>query len=776
MPSAFIPSEGGVRVGTTDFRGWLSWDIATSATQSVITLRATAEAKRGYSRWVRLRLYRGGALIAELIGRHMGTFGDWAWLGTGSGSPIGQVTDTGTITSSHARTTTDQAVAVRAVIDIDSRTTPNSSHPNWDSQAISHELGRALTIPARVDAPQAPTGLTATRANDNRADLAWTRRTGTYSPYDGQDVLRSVDGGPFAFFRAIPGTASSWQDLTVQPNHSYAYQVRAWNKAGSAASGASATVYNTPAAPGRPEAARLSATQVRVTMENPGLTQDSTEFQRSPNGTSGWSASVAVAGEAVRQLDDTPGSTSTGYFYYRARNVRGSGTGALYSAWSPVSEGVVTLTAPAAPTLTAPASGTVVRKDLATATLAWRHNPIDGSPQTAAELRHSTNGGAAWATVSVSGAAQSRQMQTSLWAVGAEVTWQVRTRGQHASFGPWSATGSFTAAMPPQVVLLSPAQGFVLGDMPLAIQWAYSDQSGGQSYARASLTDASGLTVWEAELDGPGTEAVVGAADFLPQNGASYTARVEVRSTSSLSASAAASFTVDYVPPAGPEAIIEGLGPAAAVDVTAFAGAGGAGVPATAAVGIFRRHGPGSPGGERLVALLGSGPSGSGVRDLFPPLDEPFEYVVVAYTATGVSSQAAIPAEVRSEGCAVVNYGEGLAAVARVALDMGHSRMTEHSREVYETAGEDPWPLVFYGGAARASGTVTGTALRGAGPALATAADIEALARWTGPCVLRLPGEGARMADVTVSQAFSRQGAVEVDVAWTQVRADGLAF
>ena len=120
-------------------------------------------------------------------------------------------------------------------------------------------------------------------------------------------------------------------------------------------------------------------------------------------------------------------------FYYRARNTRAS----LASGWSAASNKVVTIVAPAAPSLITPASGVTLPKTQPTVSFSWKHNPIDGSEQSAAQLQHSVNGGSTWTAVQVTGNDQETAVANS-WEKNATVTWRVRTKGAHADYGPWS--------------------------------------------------------------------------------------------------------------------------------------------------------------------------------------------------------------------------------------------------------------------------------------------------------------------------------------------------
>lgn len=259
--------------------------------------------------------------------------------------------------------------------------------------------------------------------------------------------------------------------------------MRAQNAAGFSAYATSGTTYNTPAAPRGIVASRSAANTVMLTIDNPALTATALELQRSASGTDGWAAVKTVPGSPVAEAEDEPGG---GTFYYRARNTRAS----LASDWSAASNKVVTIVAPAAPSLIAPASGVTLPKTQPTVSFSWKHNPIDGSEQSAAQLQHSVNGGSTWTAVQVTGNDQETAVANS-WEKNAIVTWRVRTKGAHADYGPWSSVQAFKVCQVPSVAISSPAaDGTVLNDVPLNVAWTYTDESGTQQRAALSIADS----------------------------------------------------------------------------------------------------------------------------------------------------------------------------------------------------------------------------------------------------------------------------------------------
>ena len=483
----------------------------------------------------------------------------------------------------------------------------------------------AMTVPALV--ADAPTSCTNTRVSDTRNDVSWTRGANADASYASQRIERRIDGGAWSEIASVGASATSYADTGTSANHSYAYRVRAYNTTGYTAYAESLATHNTPAAPTSIAASRTGETGVLLEIANPANTATALEIQQSSDGSS-WGDSTSYEGK-VTTVAVNPGG---GTFYFRARNTRDD----LASDWSPASNAVVTVTPPAAPTLVAPVSGAVIDSSSESIALQWAHNPIDGSAQTAAEARWSTDGGETWYALAVDGAAQSAEIETP--AANTEVVWQVRTKGAHADYGAWSATRTFSVKSAPVVVIEEPESGFVLERMPLEVRLSYDDLSG--SLVSATLTvERDGATVYTREM-GSSTEASIRASDWLPENHASYTVRVSVRSSSTLTASALRELQVEFVPPAEVDADIsydEATGYASIV----VGSAPSEGVPVVS-ISVYRVVG-------ESRKLLGDGLSaGAEVIDRNAPVNVPYAYEVVAFAESGAYSANTIPALLES--------------------------------------------------------------------------------------------------------------------------------
>lgn len=520
-------------------------------------------------------------------------------------------------------------------------------------------------------APNAPSGCSVARNSDTKSTVSWAKpSTTTTKPVSAVLVERSVDGGSWSQIASVGGSTTSYADTGTSADHSYRYRVRSQNSAGTSGYSTSGTVYNTPAAPKKVTASRLAATTVKVSIENAARTATSLELQRSKD-KSAWTIVATIDGSPVTEITDEPGG---GTFYYRARNKRGS----LVSAWSAASEAVVTICPPAAPTLLTPVSGTVASKAEESVAFSWTHNPIDGSAQTAAQLRYSTDGGSTWATEQIDGAAASCEVDNA-FAVNSEVTWSVRTKGADADYGPWSGNRVFRVYQAPTLAFTAPADGFTVENTPIAIQLQYDDPSGTLANATLTALDAGGNAVYALDM-GTSTTASITSSDWVPDDGGTYTLRAEARSSSSLTATADRSFSVDFELPMTAGVTVSPDPETGRVALSVFVVDDEALQPPDHMV-VYRER-----GGERV--LLGDElAAGSAVVDAYAPLNTDYSYVVLSVADSGAVSTASYEARVESP-YAFLYFGGDL---ARVRHNLARSASLTPSVEYVTYAGDvDP--------------------------------------------------------------------------------------
>lgn len=515
----------------------------------------------------------------------------------------------------------------------------------------------------RLEVPSDPSACSNARASDTRNDVGWARGDLADVTWSSVKVERSVDGGAWSEVASLSGAAASYADSSTSANHSYAYRVRACNASGCSGYAASATTYNTPAAPTALAPSRTGEASVSIAVENPANTATALELQRSPDGSS-WASAGTFQGK-VTSVEDSPGG---GTWVYRARNTRGD----LASAWSPASAPVVTICAPAAPTPASPARGQVVEKSAGSVVFAWRHNPLDGSAQTAAQLRYSTDGGASWATVDVEGDAQSEAVANS-FAINAEVTWCVRTKGAHDDYGPWSGNSVFSVRQAPTVAFARPSGGEAIENTPVLVELQYADASG--SFAGGSLViERAGVV--ERTFDLATLALSIPASTWLPEDGAAYTFRASVRSTSTLAASAVRKVVVDFVLPQAADLVIEPDPETGRVALVCNLARDDERVPAVS-IDLWRVSGSGR-------MLLGSGlAEGAGVVDAYAPLNVAYSYEAVTFADSGAACATAFAARVDTPWSFIYFGGD----LARGKWNPSHSWSLAPSVEYVRYAG-----------------------------------------------------------------------------------------
>jgi hypothetical protein len=633
------------------------------------------------------------------------------------------------------------------------------------------------TVPALAK-PGAPSGCSHTRDSDSQNTVAWENGSGARTA---TVIERSVSGSGFSQVASAAAAATSWADGDTQAGFTYSYRVKARFSANgydmeSAYSAASAATANTPRPPASCAAARTGANTVTVSWDygqgGTAGTDTGVEWRRSTDALS-WGDPVAVAGEGLTSATDSPGG---GTFYYQVRATRGG----LKSAWSPASNAVVTITPPAAPTLTSPQAGASLDMSKAQAAFQWRHNPLDGSAQSAWQAQVSKDGGATWQQLGQGTGAQ-EQLAVAMAAlsqlsggVNATALWRVRTKGAHADYSQWPTPSAFTLRQAPQAFFTSPAaDGDSIDALPLAVAWSYADSSGSQAEAALALRNASGSLLWERRVAGAQASYQLAASEFFPANNSGFTLRATLRSTSGLTAQAVRTFKTAYAEPAAPEGTADVDPRRASVSLCVMAGAD-EGKPPAVSFSVVRRHASG-----RQVPLLEQAAPGTAIDDPFCPVEQDVVYAFIAHAATGAAAVREVPVRIRGRMACWVNFG---GRVLGILLDSSYSHATDIPSEAFSTPGGG-WPIAYFGTSKRRTGTVAGTVMRLSPPGSPLAgyrAGIDAvdeLSEHTGMAVLRLPGKDAFPVMVSqVSQSHEGWDCVGVSLTWEQVRDDGAAL
>lgn len=528
------------------------------------------------------------------------------------------------------------------------------AHNSVGWSAPSSNAGPTTTLPT---APAAVTAATVTRTNDNSHTIAWTRNATTGAPYASIDVQRWDNvTNVWASIATLAGTATTTIDTSTIANRRYQYRIAPTNAAGTAAWANTATGDTTPADPTSLVATKVGA-NITLAWTNNCSYDAAVEVWELPGGGSWTLLTTLAAGAAAAYTHTAPSALVSHTYRVRAK----SASPVLNSGYA-TSATVVLLAPPNAPTTTGP---TATQDASLPITLAWTHNPVDSTAQTAYQTQWRVQGAGAWTTgVTTTSATQAQTIAANTLTQGAIIEWQVRTTGGHATASPWSATAAFETSKSPTATITAPTTPHVLPTVTPAVTY----------YQLAGVAQAG----WEVQLlnaaaelveTHAGTGAIPTFATVLP-DGTTWTIRARVQSAKGLwSTWASFTTTIDYTEPATPIASPVWNRGTGAVEVGIENPNPGGGVPATVYNDLYRRIN----GGPWVLIATGVPAQGTFV-DRLPTVAGLNEYQAVAFSALPSSAaSAAAPMAVAEPGWLYVNYGPGFATMVRVYgnLDLG---------------------------------------------------------------------------------------------------------
>ncbi|MGO5251410.1 fibronectin type III domain-containing protein [Atopobiaceae bacterium LCP21S3_F11] len=398
------------------------------------------------------------------------------------------------------------------------------------------------TIPAKPQNPPGqPGAVTMTRISDTSHKISWGASSGSVTRYR-LEIYNASTGGWGLLGHT---TATAWTTGTTKPNSGYRARVRAEGPGGVSAYTTQATVaYTTPAAPTGVSAGR-SGSSIVVSWTDRSPFNDQFKVYASASG--GAYTLLATVPNTGTYTHSSPDPTKV--WRYQVESVRQastSGVGVQLTSARATSNEVRLLSPPLAPTLVTPV-GSVLDPAKGPVTFVWTHRTADSSKQTAYELQYRVDGGA-WVPFSGT-TASSRALDL---ADTGEYEWQVRTKGAHAAFGPWSTVGWFTAADSPVVSITEPVDGAVLTGNRVTARWTPDIQTGAQQLRFvAELQDEAGATLQRAVEEDP--VAASRAFSYNLLDNATYQVVVTVTDTNGLvSEPATVTFTTSFLLPAPP--------------------------------------------------------------------------------------------------------------------------------------------------------------------------------------------------------------------------------
>lgn len=384
-----------------------------------------------------------------------------------------------------------------------------------------------FTVAARAySAPAKPSNVTGSYVAANKVKATWAKVATTGAPVSGFTVAIRREGGTWSYTK-LGSSVTSWTSAVLATGYRYQVAVRQEGAGGVSAYVESTYVAVTPNAPSNVSAARTNTDDILVSWTG-NSSIAGTKFEV-------WDGDTLVGSNISGTQWTHVAPSLTSAHQYRVREV----INGLYSPYSAYSGTVQLLSAPLAPTDLSPNGGALPYGS--TVSVSWEHNPVDTTAQTGFEVRYRLNSGS-WTTLSGTTAAKVT-LPVSTVASGTEVEYQVRTKGTHADFSPWSATASFTMLSRPSLTITMPTT--VTSD----------------SFTATLKSSVTSAVSWEAEirfnsvvvqtLTGYGVPPIDVEVTGVP-NGTSVSVRARIMTQVWSNWITSASRTVSYTPPATP--------------------------------------------------------------------------------------------------------------------------------------------------------------------------------------------------------------------------------
>lgn len=621
------------------------------------------------------------------------------------------------------------------------------------------DVGATITVPARpFQLPNPPHTVTATKYNDAKTTVAWTSDyTDAAGGYPWANVyVERWDNVTAVWYQiaTLGSSATSYTDTTTRKDREYAYRVRAKNSSGFSTYATSNHVFTT-VEPHASVAWEKATTDVVISWVQASTLPVATQvWEKSGSDAFALVATVAAGTATWTHVAPNPAVTHR----YALLPVLTGAPSTVYT-YSTV---VQLLTAPLAPTSLAP-SGVTVDPDADTIIAAWAHNPVDGTAQTAYEHQIKESGGAYASSGTIASATASRTL--SGLARGKTYVHQVRTKGQHADWSPWSAEESFTTGARPESSITYPTADDH-GKSSLDAAWTFYDlESHAHTASRVELLQGSSV-VYAATLGAVTTHTLA----FVLTNATGYTFRARVQDASGLwSAWAEVEFDTAFVPPTTPT-VTGAFDPADGSIVLAIANPDADG---TTTVDPVTNTVERSINGGAWTLVAEDVPLNTSITDPIPSTAGTNTYRITTWSATPTSAESApLVMDVYSPWL-FVNGGPGFSSLARLKGGPAVA-LTAGRRKVLHQFVGNTLPVEF-SGAARTrvyslSGAVDGF---GAGAASWGSWEAwEAIADLPAPLVYRDPMgryERVSISDVTIShEASSRKAKVSATLTVVQ--------
>jgi microcystin-dependent protein len=309
---------------------------------------------------------------------------------------------------------------------------------------VTPTISVTTTIPARpIAAPNPPTNGEVARVSSTAHKITWSNKSIPERPWE--SVLTRVQtlDGDYVDLGTTSGSSTSITDSVLE-DRKYRYAVRSSNSKGSSAWDYTSYIYTAPAPPLGP--ARYdgpSGAQQTVSWKNKsgGYDEFSIEVWRAQDGVYALLATIAHTGLGSSQsyIDTTANAAKKTKYKLRAKTTTGI-QGTLYSAYTGETTETAGITsAPFAPTNLAP-NGSIISPTTAN-TFSWKYNTSDTTAQTKEQIQWRVVGAPAWTIeAEIASSSASASMAANTFPDNSEIEWQVRTKGAHVDWSPWSVS------------------------------------------------------------------------------------------------------------------------------------------------------------------------------------------------------------------------------------------------------------------------------------------------------------------------------------------------
>lgn len=493
------------------------------------------------------------------------------------------------------------------------------------------------------NAPAAPTNAAVARASDTRQNVTWKTVDSGAAKVESVVVSRREEpSGAWVNVGTVSPAANLFGDTSTVADRLYRYGVTATNRDGSSNRVTTGTVATSPAP------ATVSLEKGASGIINVSITPKSRisgvrhELWAVTNGVRGAAPlTTLAAGQTTWRWTANPAQRQA----IQARAIITSNAGVLAGSYGTTSNELLMESPPLAPTNLLPA----VADPALPIELRWHHNPVDGTAQSAYELRYRING-AETNIGKVESSEQRHTLPAFTLALGTATEREVRTWGVHADPSPWSATAPIQLGTSPVATILSPADSIPSNRVSVELEYHQADDEDMTgSRVRVYRDD-----VLLEQREGTGLSYLL-STEF--EDGATYRIEAEVRSAIGLwSQTDIAELPVHYQPPVRAQGVITWDISTGSVAIDVATPAAGEGEIPAEVTRVYRANGD----------LLGELPGLSGiVIDPLPITGRSSSYALETEASSGaraVTIVEAFPPPVVQQRL-WLNYGDELADV-----------------------------------------------------------------------------------------------------------------